>query len=42
MCIRDRGDAMEQYQQIERSIIKKYRKQIWNRFVEAVKTFRLI
>ncbi len=33
---------MEQYQQIERSIIKKYRKQIWNRFVEAVKTYRLI
>ncbi|MCI8497715.1 MAG: tRNA 2-thiocytidine biosynthesis protein TtcA [Clostridiales bacterium] len=33
---------MEQYQQTERSIIKKYRKSIWNRFVEAVKTYRLI
>lgn len=29
-------------QQVERSIIKTYRKEIWNPFVEAVKTYQLI
>ena len=29
-------------QQIQRSIIKKYRKQIWNRFIGALKDYRLI
>lgn len=33
---------METYQLIERSIIKKYRKQIWNPFVAAVKQYELI
>ena len=30
------------FQLVERSISKKYRKEIWNPFVEAVKTYRLI
>ena len=29
---------MEKYQEIERSIIKKYRKDIWAKFVKAVKS----
>ena len=33
---------MEKYQEIERSIIKKYRKQIWSRFVKAVQDYNLI
>ena len=33
---------MEKYKEIERSIIKKYRKEIWARFVKAVKDYRLI
>ncbi len=33
---------MEQYQEIERSIIKKYRKEIWSRFVRAVQDYELI
>lgn len=33
---------MEKYQEIERSIIKKYRKQIWSRFVKAVQDYKLI
>ena len=33
---------MEQIQRIERSIIKKFRKPIWNRFVGGVKDYRLI
>ena len=33
---------MEKYQEIERSIIKKYRKEIWSRFVKAVKDYQLI
>ena len=33
---------MEQYQEIERSIIKKYRKEIWSRFIKAVKDYKLI
>ena len=33
---------MEKYQEIERSIIKKYRKEIWSKFVKAVKDYHLI
>ena len=33
---------MEKYKEIERSIIKKYRKEIWRRFVKAVKEYELI
>lgn len=33
---------MEKYVEIERSIIKKYRKTIWNNFVGAVKDYNLI
>ncbi len=33
---------MEKYQEIERSIIKKYRKDIWRCFVKAVKDYQLI
>lgn len=34
--------CMEKYQEIERSIIKKFRKEIWARFVKAVQEYRLI
>ena len=33
---------MEKYQEIERSIIKKFRKEIWRQFVKAVKDYELI
>ena len=33
---------MEKYKEIERSIIKKYRKEIWSRFVKAVIEYKLI
>ncbi|MCX7615509.1 MAG: tRNA 2-thiocytidine biosynthesis protein TtcA [Clostridiales bacterium] len=33
---------MEKYQEVERSIIKKYRKEIWNRFTSAVVQYKLI
>ena len=33
---------MEKYKEIERSIIKKYRKDIWSKFVKAVKEYGLI
>lgn len=33
---------MEKYQEIERTIIKKFRKTIWARFVKAVKEYELI
>lgn len=33
---------MEKYKEIERSIIKKYRKEIWSRFVKAVQDYDLI
>ena len=33
---------MEKYKEIERSIIKKYRKVIWRKFVKAVKDYELI
>lgn len=33
---------MEEYKEIERSIIKKYRKEIWSKFVKAVQEYELI
>ncbi len=33
---------MEEYKEIERSIIKKYRKEIWSKFVKAVSDYELI
>lgn len=33
---------MERYQEIERSIIKKYHKQIWCRFIQGIKEYDLI
>ena len=33
---------MEKYQEIERSIIKKYRKEIWSKFIKAVNDYKLI
>jgi tRNA(Ile)-lysidine synthase TilS/MesJ len=33
---------MERYKEIERSIIKKYRKEIWSKFVKAVQDYELI
>jgi len=33
---------MERYQEIERSIIKKFRKEIWSKFVKAVQDYELI
>ena len=32
---------MEKYKEIERSIIKKYRKEIWSRFVKGVSNYKL-
>jgi len=33
---------MEKYKEIERSIIKKYRKEIWARFVKGIKEYKLV
>lgn len=33
---------MEEYKEIEKSIIKKYRKEIWSRFIKGVKEYELI
>lgn len=33
---------MEKYKEIEKSIIKKYCKEIWAKFIEAIKTYELI
>jgi len=33
---------MQKYEQVEKSIIKKYRKEIWIRFIEGIKEYRLI
>ncbi len=33
---------MEKYQEIERSIIKTYRKEIWSKFIKAVNDYKLI
>ena len=36
------GDIMERYKEIERSIIKKYRKDIWSKFIKAIQDYKLI
>ena len=33
---------MERYREIEKSIIKKYRKEIWSKFIKAIKDYHLI
>lgn len=33
---------LEQYKQAEQSIVKKYKKAIWNRFIGGIKDYRLI
>ena len=33
---------MERYREIEKTIIKKYRKEIWSKFVKAIKEYKLI
>ncbi len=33
---------MEKYREIEKSIIKKYRKEIWSKFIKALKDYQLI
>lgn len=33
---------MEKYREIEKSIIKKYRKEIWSKFIKAIKDYQLI
>ena len=32
---------MERYREIEKSIIKKYRKEIWSKFIRAIKDYEL-
>ena len=34
--------TLEKYQIVEKSIIKTYRKEIWARFIKAVKEYELI
>lgn len=36
------GDYMERIREIERSIIKKFRKEIWQKFVKAINIYQLI
>ena len=36
------GRDLQKYESVERSICKKYRKEIWNPFIEAVKKYELI
>ena len=33
---------MEKYREIERSIIKTYRKEIWSKFIKYIKNYQLI
>ena len=33
---------MEKYQLVEKSIIKKYRKEIWSRFIKSIKDYKLV
>ncbi len=37
-----KSDIMNDYKDIEKSIIKKYRKDIWTKFIKAIKDFKLI
>ena len=36
------GKKLTKSQEIERSIIKKYRKQIWSKFIEAIQEFQMV
>ena len=36
------GRELLKHEQVERSIIKKYRKQIWNQFIIALKEYELV
>lgn len=36
------GVVMEKYEEIEKSIIKKYRKEIWKRFISSVNTYHMV
>ncbi len=36
------GEVMQKYELVERSIIKKYKKEIWHKFIAAVKEYQLI
>lgn len=36
------GKEMEKYQEIERSIIKRYRKPIWRKFIQGINEYQLI
>ena len=42
ITITRKGIIMEKYREIERSIIKKYRKEIWSKFIKAIKDYKLI
>lgn len=42
MLYLDLGDFMEKYKEIERSIIKKYRREIWSKFIKGIKEYNLI
>ena len=37
-----RRTVLERYQEIERSIIKKYRKDIWRPFIKGIQNYDLI
>lgn len=39
---RNKDGPMEKYQEVERSIIKKFRKPIWTRFIQAINEYKLI
>ena len=34
--------TLEKYQLVERSLIRKYRKELWNPFIAAVKRYELV
>ena len=38
----DMGKVLEPSREIERSIMKKYRKELWNPFIQAVKNYELV
>ena len=38
----ERSENVERVREIEKSIIKKYRKQIWSKFIKAIKEYQLV
>ncbi len=42
MNLKSKDEIMEKYKEIEKSIIKKYRKEIWKRFVNGINDYNLI